>query len=68
VAVAEAEVLRAMRFAFEHLKLVVEPGGAVALAAVLAGRVDARGRTVGVVLSGGNVGPGVFAEALRAAA
>jgi threonine dehydratase len=53
-----------MRFAFEHLKLVVEPGGAVALAAVLAGRVEARGRTVGVVLSGGNVDPAVFARAL----
>ncbi len=66
VAVPEAEVLRAMRFAFEHLKLVVEPGGAVALAAVLAGRVEARGRTVGVVLSGGNVDPGVFARALAA--
>jgi threonine dehydratase len=64
--VAEAEVLRAMRFAFEHLKLVVEPGGAVALAAVLAGRVEARGRTVGVVLSGGNVDPAVFARALAA--
>jgi threonine dehydratase len=65
--VAEAEVLRAMRFAFEHLKLVVEPGGAVALAAVLAGKVEARGRTVGVVLSGGNVDPAVFARALAAA-
>ena len=64
--VTEAEVLRAMRFAFEHLKLVVEPGGAVALAAVLAGRVEARGRTVGVVLSGGNVDPAVFARALAA--
>ena len=59
-------MLRAMRFAFEHLKLVVEPGGAVALAAVLAGRVEARGRTVGVVLSGGNVDPAVFARALAA--
>ena len=64
--VTEAEVLLAMRFAFEHLKLVVEPGGAVALAAVLAGKVEARGRTVGVVLSGGNVDPAVFARALSA--
>jgi threonine dehydratase len=64
--VTEAEVLRAMRFAFEHLKLVVEPGGAVALAAVLAGKVGVRGRTVGVVLSGGNVDPAVFARALSA--
>ncbi|BDG74556.1 threonine ammonia-lyase [Roseomonas fluvialis] len=66
VVVTEAEVLRAMRFAFEHLKIVVEPGGAVALAAVLAGRVAARGGVIGVVVSGGNVDPGVFARALAA--
>ena len=66
VAVTDAEVFRAMRFAFEHLKLVVEPGGAVALAAVLTGRVSARGRVVGVVISGGNVDPPVFARALAA--
>jgi threonine dehydratase len=64
VAVTPREVFRAMRFAFEHLKLVVEPGGAVALAAVLAGKVGTRGRVTGVVLSGGNVDPGVFARAL----
>jgi threonine dehydratase len=66
VAVDEAEVLAAMRFAFTHLKVVAEPGGAVALAAVLAGRIAARGRVVGVVISGGNVDPGVFARALAA--
>jgi threonine dehydratase len=66
VVVTRAEVLRAMRFAFEHLKIVAEPGGAVALAAVLAGKVQARGRTVGIVVSGGNVDPAVFAEALAA--
>ncbi len=66
VVVTRAEVFRAMRFAFEHLKIVVEPGGAVALAAVLAGKVDARGKVVGVVISGGNVDPAVFAEALAA--
>jgi threonine dehydratase len=55
-AVSDDEVRAAMRFAFEHLKLVVEPGGAVALAALLAGRFDARGLVVGVVLSGGNTG------------
>ncbi|MBV1795780.1 threonine/serine dehydratase [Siccirubricoccus sp. G192] len=66
VAVTEAEIFAAMRFAFEHLKLVAEPGGAVALAAVLAGKVEARGRTVGVVISGGNVDPAVFARALAA--
>jgi len=55
LAVGDDDVIRAMRFAFERLKLVVEPGGAVALAALLAGRLDVRGRTVAVVLSGGNV-------------
>jgi threonine dehydratase len=64
VAVTPDEVIAAMRFAFDHLKLVVEPGGAVALAAVLAGHIPARGRTVGVVLSGGNVDPAVFQRAL----
>jgi len=54
-AVTDDEVRAAMRFAFEHLKLVVEPGGAVALAALLAGRLEVRGLVAGVVLSGGNV-------------
>ena len=66
VAVSDAEVLAAIRFAFTHLKLVVEPGGAVCLAALLAGKFDARGRTVGLVLSGGNVDGPVFARALAA--
>ena len=66
LAVSDAEVARAMALAFSHLKVVVEPGGAVALAAVLSGRFDARGRTVLVVLSGGNVDPGLFAEVLQA--
>ena len=67
VAVTPAEVFHAMRFAFEHLKIVAEPGGAVALAALLAGKLDARGRCFGVVISGGNVDPAVFARALAAA-
>ena len=67
VAVADDEVLAAMAFAFTHLKLVVEPGGAVALAALLSGRFSADGRVVGAVLSGGNVDPAVFARALAAA-
>lgn len=65
LAVSDAEVGRAMAAAFSHLKVVVEPGGAVGLAAVLSGRFDARGRTVLVVLSGGNVDAGLFAEVLR---
>lgn len=67
VAVSDAEVLAAMEFAFRHLKLVVEPGGAVALAALLSGRFDARGRVVGAVISGGNVDAAVFAGALARA-
>ena len=62
--VTDAEVLDAIRFAFLELKLVIEPGGVVALAALLAGRIDVRGRRVGAVLSGGNVDPGTFARAL----
>ncbi|HEX5077833.1 MAG TPA: threonine/serine dehydratase [Geminicoccaceae bacterium] len=66
LAVSDAEVAKAMAAAFLHLKLVVEPGGAVALAAVLSGRFEARGRTVLVMLSGGNVDPGLFAQVLQA--
>jgi threonine dehydratase len=66
--VSEAEVLAAMALAFRHLKLVAEPGGAVALAALLGKRFDARGQVVGVVLSGGNVDPAIFARALAAEA
>jgi threonine dehydratase len=62
--VTDAEVRRAMTAAFGHLKVVVEPGGAVALAAALSGRFDVRGRTVLVVLSGGNVDPAMYAEIL----
>ena len=64
VAVTPPEVLSAMRFAFEHLKLVVEPGGAVALAAVLTGKLEGRGRVTGIVVSGGNVDPMLFTRAL----
>jgi threonine dehydratase len=53
-----------MVYAFRILKLVIEPGGAVALAAVLSQRFDARGKTVAVVLSGGNVDPQMYAEIL----
>lgn len=57
-------VLRAMAIVFETLKLVTEPAGAIALAAILAGRLDARGRTLVAVLSGGNVDPDTFVRAL----
>ncbi len=54
-AVSDAEVCDAIAYAARTLKLVVEPGGAVALASLLAGRIDANGRTIAVVLSGGNI-------------
>ena len=65
--VSEPEAARAVAFAFRELKLVVEPGGAVALAAALSGRVDIAGKTVIVILSGGNVDATVFAECLAVA-
>ncbi len=60
--VSEDEVKDAMRFAFKELKLVVEPGGAAALAAILSGKIDTKGRVTAVVLSGGNVDADVFAS------
>ncbi len=62
VTVSDEEVREAMRFAFARLKLVVEPSGAAALAAVLTGRVDVRGKRVGVTISGGNVDASTFAR------
>ena len=66
LAVGDQEVAQAMSFAFRVLKLVVEPGGAVALAALLAGKFDARGKTVAITLTGGNVDPATFAQAIAA--
>jgi len=65
VAVSDDEVRRAMRFAFRHLKLVLEPSGAAALAAALAGKVALAGETIAIVASGGNVDEETFVEALR---
>jgi len=59
--VSDAEVADAVRYAFRVLKLVVEPGGAVSLAALLAGKVQAKDRVTALVLSGGNVDPALFA-------
>lgn len=63
VAVSEAEIETAMRFAFETLRLVVEPGGAAALAAVLAGKVPEAKRTL-ITISGGNVDAAQFARVI----
>ncbi|MGN6168570.1 MAG: threonine ammonia-lyase [Solirubrobacteraceae bacterium] len=68
VTVTDADLIQAMRFAFEQLKLVLEPGGAAALAALLAGRVEFEsGARVAVILSGGNVDPARFCELLGTA-
>ena len=59
-AVSDEEVGAAVAFAFRELKLVVEPGGPVALAALLSGKIDVKGKIAVAVLSGGNVDPGLF--------
>jgi threonine dehydratase len=64
VSVSDDEVRAAMRFAAMELKLVVEPGGAVGLAALMAGRIAAQGKRIGVVLSGGNVDAEMMREVL----
>jgi threonine dehydratase len=64
--VTDEEARVAMRFAFHELKLVLEPGGAVALAAVLAGKLPTKGRTIACVLSGGNIDPADFAAIITA--
>ena len=61
VTVSDAEIVEAMRLLFERMKVVAEPSGATALAALLAGRVELRAGTVGVVISGGNVDAARFA-------
>jgi threonine dehydratase len=65
LSVSDDEVLAAVAFAFRELKLVVEPGGAVCLAALLAGKVDVSGQVVLGVLSGGNADPSMIARALN---
>jgi threonine dehydratase len=64
--VSDDDLRAAMRFAFERLKLVVEPSGACALSALLADKLDVRGKRVGVLISGGNVDPSRYSEILNA--
>jgi threonine dehydratase len=65
--VTDHEVALAMAAAFKFLKIVVEPGGAVALAAALTGKIDIKGKTVAIVLSGGNVDPQTYRAVLAEA-
>ena len=62
--VTDKQVAEAIRYAYTTLKLVVEPGGIVGLAALLAGELDVAGQTVGIVLSGGNIDPALFSRIL----
>ena len=62
--VSDEQALEAVAFAFNELKLVVEPGGAVTLAALLSGQLDVKGKTVLATLSGGNIDAPVMARAL----
>jgi threonine dehydratase len=64
VTASDAEILDAMAFLFDRLKIVTEPSGAIGVAALLSGRIAARGGRVGVIVSGGNVGVTRFAELL----
>jgi len=65
IAVSDREVEDAMRFAFRYLKLVAEPGGAVALAAILARKLETKAKVTAIVLSGGNVDAETFARVQR---
>lgn len=65
VGVTDAEVAEAMRFAFRWLKLVIEPGGAVSLAALLAGKIPAEDRTTVVMLTGANVDPALYSAIIE---
>ena len=66
VTASDREVEEAVAFAWRELKLVVEPGGAIGLAALLAGRVDVKGKVVVGILSGGNVDPDLFSRIIAA--
>mgnify|MGYP001235543909 CR=1 FL=1 len=65
VSVSDEEALAAVRVAFDELKIVLEPSGATALAAVLQRKIDVRGKIVGIICSGGNVDPDIFVRALQ---
>jgi threonine dehydratase len=66
VTVTDDELRDAMRFAFERMKLVIEPSGAAALAALLQHRIpEIAGKRVGIIVSGGNIDPARYADLLR---
>lgn len=66
VTVSDDELKAAMRFAFERMKIVIEPSGAASLAALMFSKVDVRDRRVGIIVSGGNADPKLFGEIISA--
>lgn len=62
ITVSDADIRAAMRFLFERMKIVAEPSGATAVAALLTGKIDVRGQRVGVIISGGNIDVQRFTE------
>lgn len=66
ISVQDADLMQAVAYGFRQLKLVIEPGGAAALAAVLSGAFDAKHRTIAIVLSGGNIDPETLFRCLNA--
>ncbi len=62
VTVTDDDLRDAMRFAFERMKIVIEPSGAAALAALMLGKIPARGKRTGIIISGGNVDAARFCE------
>ena len=65
--VTDAQLVSTMRFFAERMKMVVEPTGCLAAAALMEGAIDLRGQRVGVILSGGNVDLAAYAQLLHAA-
>jgi len=65
--VTDDEVRSAMKFAFDHYKMVIEPGATVGLAAVLSGKIDIKGKNIAVIATGGNVDAASYCAALKAA-
>ena len=67
LSVSDDAVCNAMKFAYEHFKIVIEPGGAVGLAAVLANKLPTEGKTLAVIITGGNIEANRFASLLHRA-
>jgi threonine dehydratase len=62
---SDDEVRAAMAFAYQHFKIIVEPGAIVGLAAILSGKIDIRGKTVATIATGGNIDPHRFCGLLK---